>query len=409
MTGTTPENHPSPQAEQAPGRKGGKMRYLLLVLLAALLGGGGYAAYDAYVFMTTPASAEPREITIDIQPGATFDRVAWDLYKAGALKDVFRFRVLAKLQKKLGSIQAGEFTVNTGWTPDQLLAQLTSGKANLYRLALREGLPWWEVARLVEQGGFATAADFEAVIHDPEFLREYGIPFASAEGFLYPETYLLKKPKEPGGRAQAEIVARVLVEMFWKRSWKALEQYAAVGERENGAPVYLPNHSLQNGVPVRTPPSAGTGVTAVPPLQAPVSAETLRYLVTLASLVEKETGVGEERPRVAGVYANRLRIGMLLQCDPTILYGLGKNRSGPIRLSQLEDPKNLYNTYIHPGLPPGPICSPGAASMRAAMAPEQHGYLYFVATGRPDGTHTFSTNLRDHQKAVREYRKTQGR
>jgi UPF0755 protein len=135
----------------------------------------------------------------------------------------------------------------------------------------------------------------------------------------------------------------------------------------------------------------------------------LRYLIIMASLVEKETGVAAERARVAGVYANRTRIGMLLQCDPTIIYGLGKNQSGPIRRSQLDDDKNLYNTYKHAGLPPGPICSPRAAAVQAAVAPEAHQYLYFVATGKPDGTHTFSTNLRDHEKAVRVYRATQGR
>ena len=407
---TAPEKQP-PEAEQEPARKGGFLKKLLVVVLLVLLGSGGYVAYDAHSFLTTPASSEPKDITIDILPGATFDRVAWDIYKAGGLRDVFRFRLLAKFQKKLGSIQAGEFTVNTGWTPEQLLTHLTSGRANLYRLALREGLPWWEVARLVEEGGFATSAEFEAVIHDPGFLRQYGIPFANAEGFLYPETYLLRKPKEIGGRAQAETVARILVEMFWKRSWQALSGYAAANSGPKGTPVYLPGFTLQNGIPLRALPQAQpeTPAAAMPPLLVPVSSENLRYLVILASLVEKETGVAEERGRVAGVYDNRMRIGMLLQCDPTIIYGLGKNQSGPIRKSQLEDEKNPYNTYKHPGLPPGPICSPGAASIQAAAIPESHKYLYFVATGKPDGTHTFSTNLRDHEKAVRVYRASQGR
>ncbi|MCC8193408.1 MAG: endolytic transglycosylase MltG [Deltaproteobacteria bacterium] len=416
MTENAPLDRQTPSPEPA-GRKSGMAKKILLTLLLAVFAVAGYCAYDGYTFLTTPASPEPRDVTIDILPGATFDRVAWDLYKAGALKDVFRFRLLAKITKKLGAVQAGEFTVNTGWTPMQMLGHLTSGRANLYRLALREGLPWWEVARLVEEGGFAKASEFEAVIHNPEFLRQYGIPFANAEGFLYPETYLLRKPKELGGRAQAEIVARMLVEMFWKRSWSALSQFAATDAGPKGTPVYLPNFALKNGVPVRTPPqappAAGDGtrlrLPITPPLPAPVSLENLRYLVILASLVEKETSLGEERARVAGVYANRMRIGMLLQCDPTIIYGLGKNQSGPIRRSQLEDEKNPYNTYKHPGLPPGPICSPGAASIRAAVSPESHQYLYFVATGKPDGTHTFSVNLRDHEKAVRIYRAAQGR
>ena len=404
-----------PAEPQPPVRKGGILKKLLLVLFAALLGAGGYIAYDGYTFLHTPASPSPREIPFEVLPGATFDRVAWDLYKAGALKDVFRFRVLAKVKNKLGAIQAGEFAVNTGWTPEQLLAHLTSGKPVQYRLALREGLPWWEIARLVEEGGFAKASEFEAVIHDPEFLRQYGIPFANAEGFLYPETYLLKKPKEPGGRAQAETVARTLVEMFWRRSWAGLTQFAATDAAPKGSALYLPNFVLKNGVPTRILPPPSTTAEATPPapasqpLPVPVSSETLRYLVILASLVEKETGVAEERSLVAGVYANRTRIGMLLQCDPTIIYGLGREQRGPIRRSQLDDAKNLYNTYKHPGLPPGPICSPGAAAIQAAVSPDKHEYIYFVATGKPDGTHTFSTNLRDHEKAVKVYRATQRR
>lgn len=412
----TDNAHTPPLPEKEPANKGGLLKKLFLFLFFCVLGAGGYAAYDAHSFLTTPASAEPKDITIDIRPGATFDRVAWDLYKAGALKDVFRFRLFAKLKNKLGSVQAGEFTVSTGWTPEQLLSHLSSGRGVLYKLALREGLPWWEVARLVEEGGFAKASEFEAVIHDPEFLRQYGIPFANAEGFLYPETYLLRKPKELGGRDQAETVARILVEMFWKRTWSEFALYASGGAGSKGTPVFLPEFALRNGLPVRVPPPAAPSGTdpsaATPPspsLMVPVSAEDLRYLVILASLVEKETGVGEERGRVAGVYANRMRIGMLLQCDPTIIYGLGKDQSGPIRRSHLDDEKNLYNTYKHPGLPPGPICSPGAASSLAATAPEDHNYLYFVATGKPDGTHTFSTSLKDHEKAVRVYRTTQKR
>lgn len=129
----------------------------------------------------------------------------------------------------------------------------------------------------------------------------------------------------------------------------------------------------------------------------------MRHLVILASLVEKETGLPSERGLVAGVYANRLRLGMLLQCDPTIIYGVGESFSGAIRRSQLENPKNLYNTYQHPGLPPGPICSSGLDALGAAANPPKHDYLYFVATGI-DGGHTFSKTLAEHNKAVQVYR-----
>ncbi|MDR2694749.1 MAG: endolytic transglycosylase MltG, partial [Deltaproteobacteria bacterium] len=123
--------------------------------------------------------------------------------------------------------------------------------------------------------------------------------------------------------------------------------------------------------------------------------------VILASIVEKESAVSEERPRIAGVYARRLNINMPLQADPTVIYGLGKTFDGNLRRAHLEDPNNLYNTYKLPGLPPGPICSPGLAALKAALSPEEHDYLYFVAKG--DGGHVFSTNLNDHNRAVRQW------
>ncbi len=430
MTDTKPS--PPPDAAPPPDKaNSGFLRRLLVFLLLSFLAGGGYLAYDAWHFLhTPPETASPRDVIVDIPQGVTFDRVAWMLYKAKIITDVPRFRLLAQYHKKLGSIQAGEFSFNTGWTPDRVLRHLISGRSLLYRLALREGLPYWEVARLVEEGGFARAADFEAVIRDPAFLREYGIPFSTAEGFLYPETYMLRKPRGTPDKEQAQVVARILVEMFWKRNWALLEKYAASASQPQGSPLFLPNSlvktaapahaktaadSARNATAAQNATTAGSGVgggiatlrtQAAAPLPAPVSAETLRRLVILASLVEKETGVPQERDRVAGVYANRLRLNMLLQCDPTIIYGLGKNQSGPIRRSQLNDAKNLYNTYQHPGLPPGPICSPGFASMQAAAEPEQHNYLYFVATGH-NGTHKFSTNLNDHNQAVIQYRATQ--
>lgn len=124
----------------------------------------------------------------------------------------------------------------------------------------------------------------------------------------------------------------------------------------------------------------------------------------MASLVEKETGIAGERAKVAGVYANRMQKGMLLQCDPTIIYGLGPSFKGSLRRSHLQDAGNPYNTYQHAGLPPGPICSPGAAALSAALAPEEHDYFYFVATGR-DGTHYFNKNLQGHNRDVARYLK----
>ena len=468
-----------------------------------LLLGGAYAAYDVHTFLTTPGSATPQDVVVTIAQGATFDRVAWDLKKAGAITDVTRFRLLARYKEVLGKIRAGEFQVNTGWMPEQVLWQITQGQPVLYRLSIREGLTWWETAKEVEAQGFARYEDFKEVIHDPEFLRKYSIPFANAEGFLYPETYLMKKPRALD-KALAREVAVIMVEMFWKKTqplWTQLPRKKDLLKKEpagrpdagatNGtipgndtarnavslapvaggmgspgapgpqtapasgpaqaknataatapataspdAPLRQADNNPASPIPAARqldrpanatlPPSANatrqssgsaagalTGNATTParpastqaelPLPADVDPEALRRLIILASLVERETAIPQERARVAGVYANRLRLNMLLQCDPTIIYGVGENFTGSIRKSQLNDAGNLYNTYQHAGLPPGPICSPGLEAVKAAAMPEKHEFLYFVATG-VDGGHSFSKTLNDHNRAVQVYR-----
>lgn len=515
MTDDTPINTPPEKT----GINGWTLfsRLLQLILLIIVIG-LGYVGWDAHKFLTSPASEEPKEVSFSIKPGSTFIRVAWDLKKAGLISDVDRFKLLAQLKGEFGNIKAGEFLLSTGWTPEQVLFQITNGQARLYRLSIREGLPWWEVAKAVEEQGFATFEDFKAVIHDPEFLREHNIPFDNAEGFLFPETYLLGKPRQPLDKEQAREIASVMVRMFWKKAapaWNSLPLKKGVGvtaaDRETSpfapkvagtAPATAPQSTgpatpgtsgatgnataavqgngtmapingtataqgygtaaasgmaetrdsgtmaaangtavTQGGVngtaaetntqpaapaptvnaALSSPASASDGgATAqndasgniIPPvwrdkgpqLPGQVDPQALRRLVILATLVEKETGVPSERVRVAGVYASRLRLGMLLQCDPTIIYGVGQNFSGSIRRSQLDDEKNLYNTYKHAGLPPGPICSPGAAALMAAAWPEKHDYLFFVATGTGDGSHVFSKTVSEHNRAVQAYR-----
>ena len=348
------------QKPQTPRRKRRPLLWLVVFVLVVCLGAGTWAWRDTRNFLDTPPQEPGKSLIVDIEPGMTLAQVAAMLEKEGVITDAWRFQMLVRYKEKSRNIQAGRFLVSTGWLPETVLDMLVSGKAMLYRLTIREGLAWWDVAELVEEGGFCRAADFTSVIHDPEFLRHWGIPFDSAEGFLYPETYLLPRPRELN-RDAATAVANRLVEMFWRRADKLWPN----GKRP--------------------------------------STEELKRLVTLASIVEKETSVPEERARVAGVYANRLEKNMLLQADPTVIYGLGRDFEGPLLRSQLDNANNRYNTYQNPGLPPGPICSFGASALRAAISPEKHDYLYFVATGRDRG-HTFSKNLNDHNRAVRDYR-----
>lgn len=359
----TPPDAPAGSSADAPSapapKKSHPLRWLFCFLLCLCLGAGFFAWNEVRTFLDTPPEVPGRSVIVDIEPGMTLAQVSRILEKENVVVEARRFQLLARWKEQGRSLQAGRFLVNTGWKPEKVLDMLVSGKSMLYKVTIREGLPWWSVADLLEKEGFCKAEDFKAVIHDPEFLRHWSIPFGSAEGFLYPETYLLPQPREMD-REAAHTVANRLVEMFWKQADKV---WAA------GRP-------------------------------AP---EDLKRLVTLASIVEKETGVADERARVAGVYSNRLRIGMLLQADPTVIYGMGREFKGRLLYKHLDDEANRYNTYQHPGLPPGPICSFGAEALKAAVAPEQHDFLYFVATGKDRG-HKFSKTLSEHNRAVREYR-----
>ena len=292
-------------------------------------------------------------------PGARLDQVAAHLAHQGLVTDARRFGYLARYKHWENRLQAGRFALNTGWTPDKVLDTLVNGQPVLFRVTVPEGLTWWQTGRLLEDAGLARFEDFRQVIMDPDFLRHYGIPFATAEGFLMPDTYLLKKA-DVLDLAQARAVAGRMVDNFWRK---------AAGLWPDG----------------KKPDAA-----------------TLKTWVILASVVEKETAVEDERPRVSGVYQNRLQKNMLLQADPTVIYGLGPAFDGNLRKSQLDDAANPYNTYQRPGLPPGPICSFGLTALAAAIHPEAHKYLYFVAK-TDGGEHVFSTNLNDHNKAVRQY------
>ena len=334
-------------------------RLLSLLGLLALLG-VGFVAWEGWRFLETPGQTPGKSVVINIEPGAGLRGVANLLEAEGIITNSQNFVILARVQQKEQHIQAGRFLMNTGWKPQEVLTHLVSGLTMLYRVTIPEGRAWWEVGKILEQAGMCRAEDFATVIHDPAFLTHWGIPFDSAEGFLYPDTYFLQHPTEIDEKA-ARATANRLLDAFWSK-----------------ADALWPNGRPGN--------------------------QTLKETIILASIIEKETGLPEERARVAGVYANRLKKNMLLQADPTVIYGMGPNFRGPLLTRHLEDTSNPYNTYRKAGLPPGPICSPGQAAIRAALAPEEHNYLYFVASGT-GRSHVFSTNLQQHNQAVQAYRR----
>ncbi len=341
--------------------------FTLLILVAA--GIGGYSYYKVNHFLnTTPVLAEEaQDVIIEIKPGSNLNQVAELLYEKNIITDAFSFSLLTRYLKADTKLQAGQFMFNTGWLPKQVVDQLINGKEIFHRLTIREGLTWWEVGHLLEKEGYATYEDFKKIIHDPEFLRHYGIPFKNAEGFLYPDTYFLPKPKTLDEKSARSVAGR-LIDTFWKKTgplWKKIE-------------------------PEKRLPSK----------------DTLTRYLSLASIVEKETGIAHERAKVAGVYTNRINKNMLLQADPTVAYGMGEEFKPPLLTRHLKNENNPYNTYQKAGLPPGPICSPSIFSLEASFAPEKHDYFYFVAKGT-DGSHYFAKTLREHNNNVRKYRQTQ--
>ena len=324
---------------------------LATALVAVLAAGAGL--YAAWRYTEMPVDEQANATTVfRVETGENLRTVAARLEKEGLVRHAELFRTYGRLRKL--PMQAGEFELSAAMSPRRILETLAFGKPILYRLHFAEGLTMREVAQAVGATGLTTAERFLEACRDRAFLAARGVNATDAEGYLFPETYFF--PRIPGQDPYPILTA--LLDAF----------------RANVADL----------------PQAG-------------DPEALHRMVILASLVEKETAVPSERGAVAGVYANRLRLGWLLQCDPTIIYGLGESFDGNLRRSHLKDASNPYNTYVHPGLPPGPICSPGRASLLAASSPEKHDLLYFVA--RPDGSHHFSRTLREHTNAVIKYQR----
>jgi UPF0755 protein len=321
----------------------------VLVVAAA----GGYAAWDLYRYAETPMGTSDRPRSVSVPSGQTFDDTLRQLEQAGIVRSPRRFEILARLKGLDTQIQAGEYWLSPDTTPENLLKQLVTGKVRMHALTLPEGYTIGQYAAMVEEKGLASAEAFLAVAADPAVAAEYGIPGDTLEGYLFPDTYHFPKGLPP----------RHLVDHMVARFWKVFKP-----EWEDRV------RSLNM---------------------------TLHQIVTLASIIEKETGAPAERKLISSVFHNRLKRNMRLQSDPTVIYGL-KNFDGNLTRKDLETP-TPYNTYTTGGLPPGPIANPGAGALEAALYPAKTNHLYFVS--RNDGTHKFSNSLKEHNRAVRKYQK----
>jgi UPF0755 protein len=300
------------------------------------------------------------EIVFEVVAGESLPEVARRLEATGLLPEraLFGPAVLvgwARLRGLDRAIKSGEYDLDPGLSPLEILEKLAEGRVKTYAVTLPEGLRLDEIAVRLEASGIARAADFLARARSPELAQSLGIQGSNVEGYLYPETYRFERNSPPD-----EIIRRMYAE---------LETRLLDADREALA---------RSGL-------------------------TLHEVVTLASIVEKETSVPLERPLVAAVFRNRLALAMPLQTDPTVIYGILQANGGfdgNLRRADLEA-DTPYNTYTRRGLPPGPIANPSIESIRAVLEPARVPYLYFVS--RNDGTHAFSTTLGDHAAAVRRY------
>jgi UPF0755 protein len=304
-----------------------------------------------------PAAPGAPEVLFEVARGESLASVAHHLERAGLVRDATALTWLARARGLSGALRAGEYRLSAALEPGEILRRIAAGEIATFEVVLPEGLTLRETAARLEHAGLASAAAFEAAACDPALARELGIEGETLEGYLFPETYRLPHGLDP------RAIARVLVGQFHYH-WKPLAERAR---------------------------ALGLG---------------MREAVTLASIVEKETGAPHERPLIASVFLNRLRRGMRLESDPTVIYGLPAF-DGNLRRRDLDDSSNPYNTYQIRALPPGPIASPGELALRAVVDPAETKFLYFVS--RNDGTHQFSASYGDHLAAVAEYQRKRAR
>lgn len=317
----------------------------LILILLPLLGWGGYVTN----FLTRPV-APPPDTRLTVQRGSSLWQVAHQLESAGVIRDAWHFRLLGKLRGDAQRIHHGEYEFIAAATPGAVLDRLVAGDIRRLTLVIPEGFDLRQIAARAERL-LGIGPQLLQLARDPEVLARLGVPADSLEGYLFPETYSVT----------ADTSAAQLIQLMFEQLQAHLDGPLSAAARQRG----LDRHQL----------------------------------LTLASIIQKEAGNDSEMPLISAVFHNRLARGMRLQADPTVIYGLA-NFDGNLTRAHLET-LTPYNTYRIEGLPPGPIASPGLAALEAAADPATSKALYFVARG--DGTHVFSTSLRQHNDAVRRY------
>jgi UPF0755 protein len=323
--------------------------FLILLLAASTLAAGLWFDYRA--FERRPLELPEASMILDIPRGTSLRGLAGQMTHEGLLRHPYYFIALAYRQGDQARIKAGEFEVTSGMTPVDLLARITSGQVVQHPITLVEGWTFRQAVEAIERHD-RFSGDLGS-LYDDALMAKLGRPGEHPEGRLFPDTYGF-----PRGTQRLVVLRRA----FDRMDQVLAEEWAG---RSEGLPV-----------------------------------ESAYEALILASIIEKETGVARERPEIAGVFVRRLKKGMRLQTDPTVIYGMGERYEGNIRRADLRE-ATPYNTYVINGLPPTPIALPGRAAIHAALHPADGDSLYFVSRG--DGSHVFSVTLEQHNRAVRRY------
>lgn len=310
----------------------------------------------AHSLVATPWKDTPASRLVSIPSGRAGSAVAAQLEEEGIIRSALLFRAYLRLHGLGSSLRSGEYLFDRASSLSDVVRKLVDGDVFYRRLTIPEGLDRWETVVRLAEAGFGDPVRLQSLVDQPDLVRDLDPEAGDLEGYLFPETY-----SWTASMTEPEILKN-MVDSF-RKHW----------------------------TPARAETAKRLGM-------------TLREVVTLASLIEKETGHPEERTLVSAVFHNRLKRGMKLECDPTVIYAVKRIKpyDGVINRSDLEL-ESPYNTYRTPGLPPGPIANPGIASLDAALRPAPVDYLFFVA--RNDGTHVFSTSYREHSRAVQEFQR----
>ena len=320
-----------------------------------LLSGGliGVTGMCGFLWLNQPIGEPIQPRIVDIPPGTPFTQVSHILHENHLIGPEWFFTLLGRLQRVDRKIIPGEYELHAGMRPTELLKKLVKGEVYQYAITIPEGFNVLQIANILDEKTLVSKQDILRLARDPVFIRSLNVQAPTLEGYLFPDTYHFSRYTPP------ESIIRTFVNRFHEVVTTDLKD------------------------------------------RARIMGMNLQEVLTLASVVEKETGLAAERPLVSGVFHNRLRRGIPLQSDPTVIYAL-ESFDGNIRKADLSV-NSPYNTYKVRGLPPGPIANPGLAAIHAALYPTQTDFVYFVA--RNDGSHQFSVTLADHNKAVDKYQR----